>query len=159
MFLGSTAQRRPNRPPLTKAVVIVRGENPQAEPGGKPSMGKKLRAEPRGKPMLGEKPASQGNPVTHLRAPASTLRASPPLPTWPSPHGGKGIGGLRDLRVIWPRASYRGRGRWAMQSAGKSYGSDSASGESQSADAPSPSPFFVVPRRCDYYSFVTIIPA
>ena len=90
--------------------------------------------------MLGGKPASQGNPVTHLRAPASTLRASPPLPTWPSPHGGKGIGGLRDLRVIWPRASYRGRGRWAMQSAGKSYGSDSASGESQSADASSPNP-------------------
>ena len=67
MFLGSTAQSRPNRPPLTKAVVIVRGENPQAEPGGKPSMGKNLVGEPRGKPMLGEKPASQGNPVTHLR--------------------------------------------------------------------------------------------
>ena len=80
MFQGSTAQRRPNCPPLTKAVVIVRGDNPQAEPGGKPSKGKKLRAEPRGKPMLGEKPASQGNPVTHLRAPATTPRASPPLP-------------------------------------------------------------------------------
>ena len=90
--------------------------------------------------MLGANLLVRETQVTHLRAPASTPRASPPLPAWPSPHGRKGIGGLRDLRVIRPRATYRGRGRWAMQSAGESYGSDSASGESQSADAPSPNP-------------------
>ena len=84
-------------------------------------------------------------PVRETQSLACVRRLAPHVLRHPCQRGprltvGRGLEGSGTYGQFSLRSPTGVEVRWAVQSAGKSYGSHSASGESQSADVPSPSP-------------------